>query len=37
MIATQGDTVIYRSTFKVVPPHEIPELAAVCGFEDMLS
>ena len=37
MEATQSNTVIYRTTFKVVPPNQIPELAAICGFEDMLS
>ena len=37
MEAMYGDTLIYRTTFKVVPPHQIPELAKVCGFEDMLS
>lgn len=37
MEASQGGTVIYRSTFEVVPPSQIPELASVCGFEDLLS
>ena len=35
--ATFEDTLIYRTSFKVVPPNQIPELAAICGFEDMLS
>jgi len=37
MEARQGDTLLYRTTFKVVPPAQIPELARICGFEAMLS
>jgi len=37
MEASQGGTVIYRTTFEVVAPSEVPELASICGFEDLLS
>jgi len=35
--ATQGGTVLYRTTFDVLPPEEVPELARICGFEEILS
>ena len=37
MEASQGGTIIYRTTFEVVAPSEIPELAGICGFEELLS
>lgn len=37
MTATDGDEVLYKSTFEVVAPQKIPELAAICNFEDLLS
>lgn len=35
--ARDGDTVLFRAHFEVVPPQDIPELAALCGFENLLS
>ncbi len=35
--AKQGDMVIYRTTFEVVTPQQMPELAEICGFTDLLS
>ena len=29
--------VLYRLSFEVVPPQALPELAAMCGYEDLLS
>ena len=29
--------VLYRVTFTVVPPEAVPQLAAACGYEDLLS
>ena len=37
MEASQGGTIIYRTTFEVLPPEQVPELATICGFEDLLS
>jgi len=37
MQAMQGDTVLYRTTFEVLPPSQVPELATICGFEEQLS
>ncbi|WP_458791840.1 DUF3859 domain-containing protein [Yoonia sp. MH D7] len=37
MQAMQGNTVLYRASFEVVPPEQVPELAGVCGFEELLS
>ena len=37
MQASVGDEVLYRTTFEVLPPELVPELAEVCGFEDLLS
>lgn len=37
MQAAQGDTILYRTTFEVVPPSQVPELASICGFEELLS
>ena len=31
-----GET-LYRKTFEVVPPEELPALARICGFEHLLS
>lgn len=35
--ARREGQVLYRATFEVVRPQLVPELAAACGFEDMLS
>ena len=35
--ATQGDEVLFRAGFTVVPPQQVPELAGVCGYENLLS
>lgn len=37
MEASKNGTVLYRSTFEIVAPELVPELAAVCGFEELLS
>lgn len=37
MEASQNGTVIYRTTFDVLPPSQVPELASICGFEELLS
>lgn len=37
MQAMQGDTVLYRADFEVLPPTKVPELARICGFEELLS
>lgn len=35
--AMDGDRVLFSTTFTVVPPAQIPELAGICGYEDLLS
>ena len=35
--ATKDGEVLYRATFDVVSPQDAPELARVCGFEELLS
>ena len=35
--ATQGDDLLFRTGFTVVAPQQVPELAGVCGYEDLLS
>lgn len=35
--ARDGDDVLYRAVFEVVPPQDVPELATICGFENLLS
>lgn len=35
--ASQGGTVLYRTTFEVLRPEQVAELAQVCGFEELLS
>lgn len=35
--AQKNGKVLYRVTFEVLPPDQIPELATACGFENMLS
>lgn len=37
MSAMSGETVIYQTSFDVVPPRQMPELAGVCGYENLLS
>lgn len=35
--ATKGNDLLFRAGFTVVPPQQVPELAGVCGYENMLS
>ena len=35
--AEKDGRVIYKAAFQVLPPQMVPELAAICGFEDLLS
>ena len=35
--ATKDGMVLYRTSFQVVAPKDAPELAHVCGFEELLS
>ena len=35
--ASQGGRVLYRTSFEVVPPAQVPQLVATCGFEELLS
>jgi len=35
--ARQGSDLLYSTTFNVVPPSKIPELATICGYQDLLS
>lgn len=37
MEASKDGKVLYRTTFEVVPPKAIPQLAQICGFEELLS
>tara|TARA_R110002051_G_scaffold20631_3_gene55973 strand:+ start:10163 stop:10699 length:537 start_codon:yes stop_codon:yes gene_type:complete len=37
MQAMQGTLVLYRTTFEVLPPSQVPELATICGFETLSS
>jgi hypothetical protein len=37
MTATYGAVTLYETTFTVVPPSALPELAGVCGYLDLLS
>lgn len=37
MTATYGAVTLYETTFTVVPPQALPELAGVCGYLDLLS
>lgn len=37
MTASIGDVTFYETTFTVVPPQMLPELAGVCGYLDLLS
>ncbi len=37
MTAMSDDTVLYQASFDVVPPQDVPELAGVCGYENLLS
>lgn len=37
MTARNGEEVLYSTAFEVVPPQAIPELAAICNFEELLS
>lgn len=35
--ASLADEVLYRTTFEVVPADQVPELAEVCGYQDLFS
>lgn len=35
--AMSGDTILYSVNFEVVDPRQMPELADVCGYQDLLS
>ncbi len=37
MEARQGAKLLYRTQFEVLEPAQVPELASVCGFEELLS
>lgn len=37
MQAKYGDVVLFTSVFVIVPPNELPQLASICGFEELLS
>ena len=37
MEASIGGETLYRSTFEVLPPEQVPELAEICGFTDLFS
>ena len=37
MEAYARGTLLYRTTFEVVAPRKLPELASVCGYENLLS
>ena len=37
MAAMKDGKVLYRTSFEIVPPRMMPELASVCGFESLLS
>ncbi|MFQ1701195.1 DUF3859 domain-containing protein [Loktanella agnita] len=37
MAAMRGSDVLYKVSFDVLPPALVPELAAVCGYLDLLS
>jgi len=35
--ASLADEILYRTTFEVVPAAQVPELAEVCGYQDLFS
>lgn len=37
MTAVRNDEVLYHTSFEVVPARQVPELASICGFENLLS
>lgn len=37
MEASKGGHILFRRSFKVLEPEDVPELAAVCGYEELLS
>lgn len=37
MQAELNGEVLYQTTFEVVAPQQVPELATICGFEELLS
>lgn len=37
MTASKDGELLYQTSFEVVPPQKLPELAAACGFENLLS
>jgi hypothetical protein len=36
MQASKDGQILYRTTFEVLPPDQVPELAQVCGFAELL-
>lgn len=36
MTASVGSTILYKVDFVVVPPSALPELAVVCGYQDLI-
>lgn len=37
MTAEQAGVVLFETRFEVLPPEMVPELAGICGFEELLS
>lgn len=37
MTAMHEGEVLYTTSFEIVPPSQVPELASVCGYEELLS
>ena len=37
MEASFGGETLYRTTFEVLPANQVPELAEICGFTELLS
>lgn len=36
MTASVGSTILYEADFTVVPPSALPELAGICGYQDLI-
>lgn len=37
MAAVSENSILYSATFEVVPPEDMPQLADICGYQDLLS
>ncbi len=35
--AMTGEDVLFRAEFTVAPPQQVPALAGICGYENLLS